>query len=251
MATPEDSAGARLEPPAAIDDVESGSSYAGSASSAPATPSCPYRDSQFHDQECLRYFDCPTHILRRDGADAASPEDPGGGTEATPTTTWQPEVAGIQTEPPDGEPSPAGEEESATASSNQSSDQSSADEAASSPSSPRRPSSQRATGIGAMTLMEALHDTRAPSGTADPGRFEAPEAADLHDRPGAGAPAVRRAGHMTGWPAGGTPARPVDGAEPYSGSRLGRDANRCWFLGASGGTRDARPKPPAIRFRCI
>ncbi|KAI0137097.1 FYVE zinc finger-domain-containing protein [Xylariales sp. AK1849] len=45
--------------------TESGSSYAGSAGSAPDTPACPYRNSTFHDQECSRFFDCPTHLLQR------------------------------------------------------------------------------------------------------------------------------------------------------------------------------------------
>ncbi|KAI0163545.1 putative A kinase anchor protein [Pestalotiopsis sp. NC0098] len=43
---------------------ESGSSYDGTAS-GPGTPACTYRNSQFHDQECSRYFDCPTHQIER------------------------------------------------------------------------------------------------------------------------------------------------------------------------------------------
>ncbi|KAI4592436.1 hypothetical protein KJ359_011247 [Pestalotiopsis sp. 9143b] len=43
---------------------ESGSSYDGTAS-GPGTPACTYRNSQFHDQECSRFFDCPTHQIER------------------------------------------------------------------------------------------------------------------------------------------------------------------------------------------
>ncbi|KAK6196725.1 hypothetical protein LQW54_011234 [Pestalotiopsis sp. IQ-011] len=43
---------------------ESGSSYDGTAS-GPGTPACTYRNPQFHDQECSRYFDCPTHQVER------------------------------------------------------------------------------------------------------------------------------------------------------------------------------------------
>lgn len=162
MASHGEPAGPRLEPPPVIVDAESGSSYAGSASSAPATPSCPYRDSQFHDQECSRYFDCPTHILRRDGTGATGPEDPSGQAEET-RTTWQPEVAGMQTENPQRPPS-QGTDDDSTA---ESSFQLPGNEVASSPSLPLRPSpQQRATGTGAMTLMEALHDIRTPSSPA-------------------------------------------------------------------------------------
>lgn len=48
---------------------ESGSSYAGTASAGPSTPVCPYRDSRFHDQECSRFFDCPTHQIERAQSD--------------------------------------------------------------------------------------------------------------------------------------------------------------------------------------
>lgn len=36
---------------------------------------CPYRDDRFHDQECSRYFDCPSHQLERARSEAAAPDD--------------------------------------------------------------------------------------------------------------------------------------------------------------------------------
>lgn len=162
MASHEEPAGPRLGPPPVTVDAESGSSYAGSASSAPATPSCPYRDLHFHDQECSRYFDCPTHILRRDGTGAVGPEDPSPGTEGIPPT-WDPELAGIQT--PQRPPSQQRDDDSTAASPVQA--QPPGHAVASSSFSPPHPASQqRATGAGAMTLMEALHDTRTPSSPA-------------------------------------------------------------------------------------
>lgn len=71
-----------------ISDSESATSHVGSA--VPASP-CPYRSSRLFDGECTRYFDCPSHQLRRsleddeagpsnraDEAEANEPEtDPG------------------------------------------------------------------------------------------------------------------------------------------------------------------------------
>ena len=46
-------------------DSESESSYAGSGESGPHSSSCQWRTDRFNDQECSRYFDCPTHIVER------------------------------------------------------------------------------------------------------------------------------------------------------------------------------------------
>ncbi|KAH8675542.1 FYVE zinc finger-domain-containing protein [Xylariales sp. PMI_506] len=54
-------------------DTESGSSHIGSA--APDTPPCPFRTSQFHDHECSRYLDCPTHFTERSIVDNATDND--------------------------------------------------------------------------------------------------------------------------------------------------------------------------------
>lgn len=68
-------------------ESESGSSYMGSEASQPASDSvCPWRTSEYHDQECSRYFDCPSHRVDRalsdDGHilmhDAADDDDDGG-----------------------------------------------------------------------------------------------------------------------------------------------------------------------------
>ncbi|KAK4207035.1 FYVE zinc finger-domain-containing protein [Rhypophila decipiens] len=48
-----------------ISDSESGSSYVGSGQSSPRSSSCRWRTTRFHDQECSRYFDCPSHIVER------------------------------------------------------------------------------------------------------------------------------------------------------------------------------------------
>lgn len=58
--------------PRDMSDTESGSSYAGSDASTAHSPACPYRTSDFHDQECSRFFDCPTHILERNPTDAGA-----------------------------------------------------------------------------------------------------------------------------------------------------------------------------------
>lgn len=48
-----------------VSDSESGSSYIGSDAPTPNPTGCPWRNAQFHDQECSRYFDCPSHIVER------------------------------------------------------------------------------------------------------------------------------------------------------------------------------------------
>jgi hypothetical protein len=48
-----------------VSDTESGSSYIGSGESSPRPRTCRWRTSEFYDQECSRYFDCPTHVVER------------------------------------------------------------------------------------------------------------------------------------------------------------------------------------------
>lgn len=36
---------------------------------------CPYRNTRFYDQECSRYFDCPTHQIERARSEASVSED--------------------------------------------------------------------------------------------------------------------------------------------------------------------------------
>lgn len=60
--------GGGLSAQAAVDltsDSESDSSYAGSGESGPHSSNCQWRTERFNDQECSRYFDCPTHIVER------------------------------------------------------------------------------------------------------------------------------------------------------------------------------------------
>ncbi|KAK3394132.1 FYVE zinc finger-domain-containing protein [Podospora didyma] len=66
-------------------DDESGTSYAGSDRGDLSSPQhriiCPWRTSRFHDQECERFFDCPTHVIERvvsDGEDDHDDEDEAG-----------------------------------------------------------------------------------------------------------------------------------------------------------------------------
>jgi hypothetical protein len=51
-----------------LSDNESGSSYLGS--DAPVSESenviCQWRTDEFHDQECSRYLDCPSHVVERE-----------------------------------------------------------------------------------------------------------------------------------------------------------------------------------------
>jgi hypothetical protein len=53
-----------------VDDAPSHSQDSASIASSPSrsslgSPSCPWKTPEFHDQECSRYFDCPSHILER------------------------------------------------------------------------------------------------------------------------------------------------------------------------------------------
>lgn len=36
---------------------------------------CPYQTPQFHDQECSRFFDCPTHTIERAGSDGPASDN--------------------------------------------------------------------------------------------------------------------------------------------------------------------------------
>lgn len=46
-------------------DSESGDSRIGDDESASGRVACPWRTSRFHDLECSRYFDCPSHTIER------------------------------------------------------------------------------------------------------------------------------------------------------------------------------------------
>lgn len=50
------------------------SSGASSTRSSPARV-CPHRNARFYDQECARYFDCPSHLLERATSEAAASDD--------------------------------------------------------------------------------------------------------------------------------------------------------------------------------
>ncbi len=58
-------------------ESDSGSSYVGSGiAEPPAVPGaalCNWRTARFHDQECTRYFDCPSHVLERAHSDDGGP----------------------------------------------------------------------------------------------------------------------------------------------------------------------------------
>lgn len=59
-------------------DSESDSPYGRShhpTVNAPLPPVCQWRDSTFLDQECSRYFDCPTHMVERVISDGESEDD--------------------------------------------------------------------------------------------------------------------------------------------------------------------------------
>ncbi|SPN96939.1 uncharacterized protein DNG_00458 [Cephalotrichum gorgonifer] len=51
---------------------ESGSSYIGSDESEPVPNTCTWRTAEFYDQECSRYFDCPSHVVERSLSDTGS-----------------------------------------------------------------------------------------------------------------------------------------------------------------------------------
>lgn len=57
---------------------QSDSSYAGSVESEPVPSTCAWRTSEFHDQECSRYFDCPSHLVERSLSDSESSSDEDG-----------------------------------------------------------------------------------------------------------------------------------------------------------------------------
>ncbi|KAK3950943.1 FYVE zinc finger-domain-containing protein [Pseudoneurospora amorphoporcata] len=60
-------------------DSESDSPYGRShhptVNAPPPPPMCQWRNSTFHDQECSRYFDCPTHMVERVISDGESEEE--------------------------------------------------------------------------------------------------------------------------------------------------------------------------------
>lgn len=69
--------GASLPIPDARSDVstdeapsESESSYIGSDGSEPIHNTCAWRTAEFYDQECSRYFDCPSHVVERSLSDS-------------------------------------------------------------------------------------------------------------------------------------------------------------------------------------
>ncbi|PNY28038.1 E3 ubiquitin-protein ligase PIB1 [Tolypocladium capitatum] len=75
------------EPAAADDSADSGSrgSYSSGDSLQFSMALCRWRTIEFHDQECSRYFDCPSHILERRSSmdDDQEPRTSGGGPSAT------------------------------------------------------------------------------------------------------------------------------------------------------------------------
>lgn len=56
-------------------DYSSDSSSGASSDHSSPSRVCPYRNDRFHDQECSRYFDCPSHQLERATSEAAAPDD--------------------------------------------------------------------------------------------------------------------------------------------------------------------------------
>lgn len=54
----------------ALDAQNDSHSLARSGSSPDVPQSCPWRTRRHHDDECSRYFDCPTHTVERDSGDA-------------------------------------------------------------------------------------------------------------------------------------------------------------------------------------
>jgi hypothetical protein len=59
-----------------VSDSESGSSYIGSDATEPYSPVCRWRTAEYYDQECARFFDCPSHVVERvlSDQDAERPE---------------------------------------------------------------------------------------------------------------------------------------------------------------------------------
>ncbi|MBE3049883.1 FYVE zinc finger domain-containing protein [Candidatus Bathyarchaeota archaeon] len=69
---------ARHDPPSdalSEPDSDSGASYIVSDISEPAQNTCALRTHEFYDQECSRYFDCPSHVVERILSDAESSGD--------------------------------------------------------------------------------------------------------------------------------------------------------------------------------
>jgi hypothetical protein len=58
-------------------DYSSDSSSGASSDHSSPTRVCPYRNARFHDQECSRYFDCPSHLIGRARSEATAPDDQG------------------------------------------------------------------------------------------------------------------------------------------------------------------------------
>lgn len=56
-------------------DYSSDSSSGASSDHSSPSRVCPYRNARFHDQECSRYFDCPSHQLERARSEAAAPDN--------------------------------------------------------------------------------------------------------------------------------------------------------------------------------
>lgn len=80
MASPQRAPGSQPFDQSILDELvdtesESGSSYVGSDESIARPSICPWRNSSFHDRECARYFDCPSHIVERRLSVDGSEED--------------------------------------------------------------------------------------------------------------------------------------------------------------------------------
>ncbi|PHH71334.1 hypothetical protein CDD80_5353 [Ophiocordyceps camponoti-rufipedis] len=71
MATPPRPSGPILAGSSEALDAQNDSNSSASSGSSPAAPQpCPWRTRRHHDDECSRYFDCPTHTIERDSGDA-------------------------------------------------------------------------------------------------------------------------------------------------------------------------------------
>ncbi|KAJ0160187.1 Fyve, RhoGef and Ph domain-containing protein [Colletotrichum tanaceti] len=66
-------------------DSISGSSHIGSDASSTSLErgDCRWRNSRYHDMECSRYFDCPTHVVERQLSDDEAEDDDAGEDEPT------------------------------------------------------------------------------------------------------------------------------------------------------------------------
>ncbi|KAL2271110.1 hypothetical protein VTJ83DRAFT_481 [Remersonia thermophila] len=87
---------------------DSASSRSDSDASQASDAACPWRTSRYWDQECSRYFDCPTHTLERAPSELGRQDGPQG--EATQERADAPERPGRRGEP--GSVSPLGEGQS-------------------------------------------------------------------------------------------------------------------------------------------